>query len=186
MSTTEGPSLPEAKPATLSRKATAVVALDMSVECEDQQVEDRRAFLNRVADFLKRARQQHVPIIYTISLMNKGNPLGEVASALGRRQDEPILYPDGFDKFTGGELERLLRSCGVKGLVIVGRSTNVAVMYTATAAARVHKFQVVIPIDGVSAKRNYEHHYALHQLSNIPRSVTVPIAFSLLDQIEFQ
>lgn len=185
MSTTEGPSIPEAQPAVMPREATAVVVLDMNTECENPQARSY-ALLKRVGAFLQRARRYNVPIIYTVSLMNKGNRLGEVASSLGRGQDEPVLYPDGFDKFTGGELERLLRPRGVKNLVIVGRSTNVAVMYTATAAARVHKFQVVIPMDGVAANGDYEHTYALHQLNRLPRKVSVPIAFSLLDQIEFQ
>ena len=185
MSTTEGPSLPEAQPIKVPRETAAVVVLDMNTECDDPQARSH-ALLNRVGAFLQRARQHHVPIIYTVSLMNKGSPLGDVASSLGRRQDEPVLFPDGFDKFTGGDLERLLRPRGVTNLVIVGRSTNVAVMYTATAAARVHKFQVVIPMDGVAANGDYENNYALHQLNRLPRSVIVPIAFSRLDQIEFQ
>jgi nicotinamidase-related amidase len=184
MITTEGPSIPDAKPMALRQGETAVVVLDMNSECEDPQAKGH-PLLERVSAFLRRARQHNVPIIYTVSLMNKGNALGEVAASLERRQDEPVLYPDGFDKFTGGELERLLRPRGVKNIVVVGRSTNVAVMYTATVAARVHKFQVVIPKDGVAANGDYEHTYALHQLSRLPKSVTVPVAFSRLDQIEF-
>jgi nicotinamidase-related amidase len=184
MSTEEGPIVPEAQPARLPRDATAVAVLDMNAECEDPQAKSH-ALLKKVSAFLDRARRNKVPIIYTISLMNKGTPLGEVAPSLGRVQDEPIIYPDGFDKFTGGEFDRFLRSHGVKNLVLVGRSTNVAVMYTATAAARVHQVPVVIPMDGVAAKQTFEQNYALHQLNVLPKGVTAPILFSGLGQIDF-
>lgn len=182
----EWPNLPEPQPVILPRRSTAVLVLDMNRECEDPHAEVHHDLLNRIASFLDRVRQGRLPIVFTISLMNKGGPLGEVASPLKRRAEDSVLHPDGFDKFTGGELERLLRGYGTEHLIIVGRSTNVAVMYTATAAARVHKFHAVVPMDGVAARRDYENHYALHQLSIIPRSVIVPITFSLLDQITFE
>lgn len=185
MSSDHGPHIPEAQAVTLAGDTSAILVLDMNAECEDPAVSSH-ALLQRVSAFLQRGRRHNVPVIYTVSLMNKGNDLGRVAPSLGRQDDEPVLYPDGFDKFTGGELEALLRRRGVRNLVIVGRSTNVAVLYTASAAARVHKFQVVLPMDGVAAHNDYEHSYALHQLGRLPKVVTVPILFSRLDQIAFR
>ena len=40
----------------------------------------------------------------------------------------------------------------------------------ATTAARIYKYDVVIPLDGVNAKRNYEHEYAIHQMTILPAS----------------
>lgn len=185
MTTEEVPIRPVAQPAKLPASSTAVLVLDMNSECEEPTVAGFH-LLGAVSAFLERARQRNVPIIYTISLMNKGTPRGEVAPSLHPHPDELVLHPDGFDKFTGGELDQVLRSHGAETLVMIGRASNNAIMYTATAAARVHRYQVVLPIDGVAAQRPYEHEYALHQLSVLPKMVIVPIIFSALDQIVFQ
>jgi hypothetical protein len=46
--------------------------------------------------------------------------MGKVAQPLQRRENEPVIYPDGFDKFTGGELQRILEQKGIKTLVVTG------------------------------------------------------------------
>jgi nicotinamidase-related amidase len=161
------------------------LVLDLNAECESPGA-NSHDLLERVGAFLERAREAKIPIVYSISMTRKGTPLGEVAKPLGRRQDEPIVYPDAFDKFSGGELVGLLNEKGVRSLVIVGRATNVAVMYTTTAAVRVHKYNVVLPMDGVKANGEYEHTYGLHQLSHLPKRVTVPISFTLLDEVSFE
>ena len=94
----------------------------------------------------------------------RGTPLGEAAAPLKRRDTEPVLYPDAFDKFAGGELQAILSGAGTENLIVVGSLTNVAVLYTSTAAARVHRYNVIIPLDGVNANSTYEHEYAIHQL----------------------
>jgi nicotinamidase-related amidase len=137
-----------------------------------------------LAGFLNRARTAAVPVIFTLSASRKGTVAGEVTPALGRRIQEPVIFPDAFDKFMSGELEAFLSAHGVRTLVIVGSGTNVAVMYTATTAARVHHYDVIIPLDGVSASGPYEHEYALHQLSVLPHAAT-PVLFSTLQMIEF-
>jgi nicotinamidase-related amidase len=180
----DGPDLPVVQPARLPKDGTAVLVLDVNAECEDPKAKGYE-LLNRLGVFLQRVRKSQIPIIYTISLTRRGTALGKVAAPLAHRDDEPILYPDAFDKFTGGELRDLLNQRGIQNLVIVGRSTNVAVMYTTTSAVRVHKYKVVLPMDGVNANSDYEHHYALHQLNGLPKKVTVPITFTTLDKILF-
>jgi nicotinamidase-related amidase len=186
MATAAGPNLPEAQSVTLPRDCTAVTVLDVNIECDDPRRAAHHAILKRVAAFLGLARRERIPIIFTLSAKDRGTPQGEVAAALARHPQETVIHPDGFDKFVGGELDRWLRQHGARNLIIIGRSTNVAVMYTATTAARVQKLRAVIPTDGVAAKTDYEHQYALHQLNNIPRSSIVPITFSRLDRISFQ
>jgi nicotinamidase-related amidase len=183
MTSQEIPIRPVAKPAKLAASSTAILVLDMNRECEEPTVAGYQ-ILGPVATFLERARQHNVPIIYTTSLMNVGTPKADVAPSLHPLADERVLHPDGFDKFTGGELGEALH--GAENLVMIGRATNNAIMYTATSAARVHKYQVVMPLDGIAAQRPYEHEYALHQLCAMPQMVIVPIIFSALDQITFE
>ena len=59
-----------------------------------------------LAEFLERARQASVPILYTFSAASKGTLLGEVASPLKQRESEPVIYPDAFDKFMDGEIRQ--------------------------------------------------------------------------------
>lgn len=177
------PVRPQPEPMQLDRATTAVLVLDLSTRCDDPAAECSR-LLDGLARFLDRARAARVPIIFTVSLSAKGTPLGEVSAALRRQPEEPVLYPDGFDKFTGGELQQLLEARGVQNLIITGSSTNFAVMYTATAAARNYRYPVVIPLDAVNARSAYEHEYALHQLSVLPSAAT-KIRFSATELIEF-
>ena len=146
----QGPNRPEAKPLTLDRKTTAVLVLDLNARCDDpKQICSK--ITAPVGDFLEKARAAAAPIIYTVSATVKGKPLGELAVPLKRNVGEPVIYPDGFDKFVGGELQAWLKEKGAKTLIVMGSSTNSAVLYTVTTATRIHRYSVVIPMDGVNA-----------------------------------
>lgn len=180
----EGPNRPEPQQLKLDSKTTAVLVLDLSARCQDPK-EVCFQLMGPLAEFLDRTRQSSVPILYTISAAGKGTPLGEVAEPLKRRATEPVLYPDAFDKFMGGERRDKLSQLDCRCLVIVGSATNFAVLYTATTAARIYRYDVVIPLDGVNAKRRYEHEYAIHQLTILPASAHKQFLFTNLKLIEF-
>ena len=178
-----GPNRPQPQDLKLDFHSTAVLVLDLSSRCEDPK-EICYKLMEPLAEFLENARQAAVPIFYTISATAQGSRLGEVAAPLKRRATETIVYPDAFDKFMGGELRDLLDKSGCRTLVIVGSATNFAVLYTATTAARVYRYDVVIPLDGVNAKRQYEHEYAIHQMTILPASANKQFRFTTLKQIE--
>jgi len=182
--TAEGPNRPEPQRLKLDSKTTAIVVLDLSARCENPD-EVCSKLMAPLGEFLKRARQVSIPILYTISATGKGTPMGEPAAPLKRRLTEPILYPDAFDKFMGGELKAELDKRNCRSLVIVGSATNFAVLYTATTAARVYSYDVVIPLDGVNAKRQYEHEYAIHQMTILPASAHKQFRFTKLNMMEF-
>ena len=180
----EGPNRPEPKPLELDAATTAIAVLDLSRRCENPQ-EVCSKLLPLLGEFLARARRASVPIVYTISAAAKGTPLGEVAAPLDRRASEPILYPNAFDKFFDGELKRQLERWNCRSLVLVGSATNFAVLYTATTAARIFRYHVIVPLDGVNAKRNYEQEYAIHQMTILPASAHERFHFTRLAMIEF-
>jgi nicotinamidase-related amidase len=181
----EGPNRPEAKPLTLDSKTTAVFVLDLSARCHDpKQVCSK--LMPAMAEFLEKARAASVPIVYSVSASAKGTPLGEVASPLKRKESEPVVYPDGFDKFVGGELQGLLKEKGAKTLVITGSSTNTAVLYTATTAARIYRYNIVIPMDGVNADSKYEQEYSIHQFTVMPSNANKQFQFTNLSLITFK
>jgi nicotinamidase-related amidase len=181
----EGPNRPVAKPVTLDRSTTAILELDLSARCHDPKQVCSKITAS-VGEFLEKARAAGVPIIHTVSASAKGTPLGEVASPLKRRNSEPVIYPDAFDKFLGGELQSFLKDKGAKTLIIVGSSTNVSVLYTATTAARLYRYNIVIPMDGVNASQKYEHEYALHQFTVMPSDANKLFQFTDLSMISIR
>jgi nicotinamidase-related amidase len=182
--TQEGPNRPEPGRLKLDSKTTAIAVLDLSARCENPN-EVCAQLMEPLAKFLETARKTSVPILYTISATARGTPMGEVAAPLKRRASEAVLYPDGFDKFMGGELKTELDKSNCRSLIIVGSATNFAVLYTATTAARIYRYDVVIPLDGVNAKRRYEHEYAIHQMTILPASAQNQFRFTNLPMIEF-
>lgn len=180
----EQPNRPVPEALKLDPRTTAIAVLDLSVRCEDPR-EVCSKLMQPLGEFLDRARKVAVPILYTISAMALGTPHGDVAKPLKRRESEPILYPDAFDKFMGGELKKELDKWQCRSLVIVGSATNFAVLYTATTAARIFKYDVVVPLDGVNAKRNYEQEYAIHQMTILPASAHKQFKFTKLAMVEF-
>jgi len=181
----EGPNRPEPKPVTLDVKTTAILVLDLNARCDDpKQVCSK--LTPRLGEFLEKARAANATIIYSVSASAKGTPLGEVAKPLKRREGETVVYPDAFDKFIGGELRSLLQSKGIKTLVITGASTNAAVLYTATTAARMHRYNVVIPMDGVIAASDYEQEYSIHQFTVLPSDASKQFQFTKLEMVGFK
>ena len=181
----EGPNRPEAKPLTLDTKSTAILVLDLNARCDDpKQVCSK--ITAPLGSFLDKARAASVPIIYTVSAGAKGKPIGELAAPLRRKESEKVIYPDGFDKFFGGELQAFLKDKGTKTLIITGSATNAAVLYTATTAARMHRYNVVIPMDGVNAATRYEQEYAIHQFTVLPSQANKLFQFTNLSLISFR
>ena len=181
----EGPNRPEAKPLTLDSKSTAILVLDLNARCEDpKQVCSK--ITAPLGAFLDKARAAAVPIVYTVSAAAKGKPIGELATPLKRKEGETVIYPDGFDKFIGGELQAILKEKGAQTLIVTGSSTNSAVLYTATTAARIYRYSVVIPMDGVNANSRYEQEYAIHQFTVLPSEANKLFRFTNLSMISFR
>ena len=167
----------------LDPKETAIAVLDLNVRCDDPK-DICSELMKGLGAFLERARGAGVPIIFTSGFTLKGTPEAEIATALKRRPSEPLIHPDAYDKFYGGELQPFLQSHNTKNVVIAGSSTHVCVLYTATTAARVFGYNVVIPLDAVNTREAINHDAALHQLQVIPRA-SEKITFSTEDGITF-
>ena len=113
------PNRPEPGDMALAAATTGIAVLDMSARAEEPGTIANK-LLPGLGPFLERARQSRVPIIYTISLVAKDGPHDRIAGPLKRAEAEPVIYPDSFDKFIGGELNGYLRSNGVERLIVLG------------------------------------------------------------------
>jgi len=171
------------QPITLDVTTTAVVVLDLNKSSYDPNHPSYPLFEPARA-FLERARSASVPIAFTVVVWEKNTPAGAVAEPLARRENEPLLYPNGYDKFVDGELQALLQQWGSRNLVFLGGSANFALLYTATTAVRTYGYSVVVPVDGIYARSTYEMEYSLYQFTVLPR-VADRFRFTKLAWVEF-
>ena len=176
------PNLPTPQTIVANPRTTALLVLDMSTRCNDpQQICSELAPV--LAHFLPKARAAGALIVYTVSFSARGTALGDVWPGFEARDDEPVVYPDGTDKFVGGELTALLRERGIDTVIVTGSSANQAVLYTASGATRNNGFRAIIPMDGTNANSDYEWEYTMHQLNNV--SFSSLFTFTTLDQLTF-
>jgi nicotinamidase-related amidase len=181
----EAPIKPEPKPVKLDSKTTAILVMDLHTRCHDpQQICSK--LMPALGEFLEKARASSVSIVYTVSSEEKGKPSAEIATPLKRREGEPVIYPRGFDKFWGGELQDLLKPKGIKTVVLVGASAHTTVLHSATTAARIYSYNAIIPMDGTISRSNYELEYTFHHLSVIPGGANKLVQFTRLPMISFQ
>lgn len=179
------PELPTSVPVGLDPSKSALLVLDVSQRCVDPELACHE-LAPRLKRFIDKARGASLPIIYSISARLKGTPEGKVYSLLERRPSEPVIYPDSFDKFAGGEMQSFLGLYDVDTIVITGYRANICVLHTAVTATRDLKYKVVMPIDGVAAKNEYEKEYALTHFSLLPLQTAKLFTFSTLDMISFK
>ena len=172
------------EPLVLDAASAAVVVLDLNTKAENAS-QPAQPLIRPAGVFLDKARAASVPVVFTVVVWEKDTPDGAVANALARRDDEPILYPNGYDKFLGGELRERLEGWGTRTLVFLGGAANFALLYTATTAARAYGYTVVVPVDGIYAHSDYEMEYTLHQFTVLPR-VADKFRFSRLAAIDFR
>ncbi len=154
---------------TVDSKTTALLVLDLNARCEDPKQVCHK-LVEPVAKLLVRVRNAGMPIFYTVSRSHKGTPEKRI--------------PKAFDKFYGGELERMLKDRGIKTVIVTGTSSNQEVLYTATSAVRPLGYNAIIPLDGLIAHGEYEHEYTLHQFT-VLSGVADKFTFTELDRITF-
>jgi nicotinamidase-related amidase len=177
--------LPKPAPVSLRADKSAVLVLDGSARWGNPELPCHK-LVPGMRRFLDRARDAGLPIIYTVSYRRRGTPEGEVYSGLARKPSEPVIFPDSFDKFAGGQLQTYLNFYGAESLVITGYRANICVLHTATTAARELKYRVVIPVNGIAALSPYEQDYTLFHFSVLPKQAAELFAFTTLEMISFE
>jgi len=154
------PTIPPPVPATVDGKITAYLVIDLtSIICAPRPA--CQATLPAAAALLTKARNANALVVYSETPTPGSTILAEVAP----RPGEPKVTGRA-DKFYGTPLEEILKSKGIKTLVIVGTVANGAVLYTAFGAT-VRGYTVVVATDGISGDP-FPMLYAPYQLLNQP------------------
>jgi nicotinamidase-related amidase len=157
--TVKAPPPPELKVVKIDPKTTALLLLDFNKQTCNIERRPRC-----IGSILKEARAKDVFVVYSLTA---GAVPADIAKELMPAGGEPVVT-SGPDKFMGTDLERILRDKGIKTVIVTGTAAHGAVLYTASGAA-LRGFQVVVPVDGMSAEVTYAEQYVAWNLANAPR-----------------
>ena len=179
-----GPNHPPAQALTLDPSNTALLVLDLNERCADP-AQTCSQLVSHVRPLIDKARAAGAYIVFTVSPTELGTGREGVWSGFERRPEEPVIYPGThFDKFQQSELHDMLDAHGIQTVIVTGASSNVAVLYTATGAAKVYGYNVVIPYDGMNSASAYQDEYTVHQLTVLP-TINSLFSFTTVDLLNF-
>lgn len=155
------PPAPVLKPVTVNSDTSALLILDMeTIICNNPRCLSSIAKINRLKT---KARQKGMLIIY--SLTHNGVP-ANIISELAPLPQDPVVKSY-VDKFYNTDLNKILREYGIKTVLVTGYAANGAVLHTATAAA-FRGYNVIVPVDGMSANNPYAEQYTAWHMLNSP------------------
>jgi nicotinamidase-related amidase len=168
---------------------TALLILDFQVGIGDQPYAKSAA--QRAAAALKAGRSASLPVVFSkvkfregyrdIADSNKAFELiktrnlippdaSKLISVLQPRHDEIVVDKDRFCAFSGNDLNEVLRSGGIKQLVMVGVATSGVILSTFTLAAD-EDYSMTILSDACADPKESLHQELMTNL--FPRSATV-------------
>jgi len=160
----EVPPPPELKPVEVDPDVTALLVLDIqNRNCNCEKRPRCVDTLPGIQSLLTEARSKGLTVAYSVTSQASKADIREEVSPL---PEEPTVKA-GVDKFFGTELEEILRSKGIQVVILVGTSAHGAVLHTATGAA-LRGFEVIVPVDGMSADTAYAEQYTAWHLANSP------------------
>ena len=58
--------------------------------------------------------------------------------------------------------------------------------FVSCTAARVYNYKIILPLDGINTRTQYEHEYTLHQFTVLPHDANKQFHFTNLSMIGFQ
>ena len=182
---------PELKSVTLDPKSTALLVIDLIKQiCNDQRRPRCVASIPKIEKLLAAARGSGVTVIYALfpspSPATFPNPvISDYLPAIAPKGDEPVVtsFVDKFilgDKDTG--LQSLLKDKRITTVVPVGTAAHNGILFTSVAAA-LRGFNVIVPVDGMSANNAYEEQETAHILT---ASLVYKVTLTSIDMIKFQ
>ncbi|KRU25073.1 cysteine hydrolase [Clostridium botulinum] len=159
--TVSPPPAPELKSVAVDPKTSALLILDMEPSiCKSPSC---IASIPNIHNLLTKARKNNMLVVY--SLTHSGNPR-DIFKQLAPLPSDPIVKSN-VDKFYKTNLEKILQEKGIKTVVVTGYAANGAVLHTGTSAA-FRGYNVIIPVDCMSANNLYAEQYTAWHMLNSP------------------
>ncbi|MGQ0548319.1 MAG: cysteine hydrolase family protein [Armatimonadota bacterium] len=188
--TIEVPDVPVQPAVSVPAATSALIVVDMQNDFVSQGgalvVPDAAATVPVIATLLRRSRAAGVRIYYTQDTHQPGDPefpiWGEhvlegtwgwqIVDALrppsGERGAVRVIQKLRYDGFFGTSLDHELRLAGIQTVIVCGTVANICVLHTAGSAA-IRGYQVILPVDAVSALTPFDLQVAIRQVSFLYR-----------------
>ena len=166
----------------LDPRSTALVVVDMQVDFADPKgklfVQESRPTIPIIRSLVSHARKIKVPVIFTQDWHRtddaefliwpphavEGTQGAQVIPELKPLQNDYLIHKRTYDAFFATDLDLLLRQKGIKCLIISGTVANICVLHTAGSAS-LRGYEVILPIDTLSALNPFDYQTALRQIS---------------------
>ncbi len=180
----KAPPAPELKPVTVDAKTTALLMLDLfNQPCNAERNPRCVQSLPAIKKLLGEARGAGMLVIYTVYPTASGKPTAkDIMAEVAANGSEPFFV--GFlNKYIGTELEKTLRDKGIRTVITVGTFAHGAVLTTAGASAELG-FNVIVPVDGMSAPTSYAEQYTAWHLTNTP-VIAGKVTLTTIDMMKF-
>ena len=179
-SSVSAPAAPALKPVKLDPKTSALLVLDLVKQtCNNERRPRCVASVPKVAKLLEGARAQNVMVVHSsVPNAKPEDTLQEFAPKGGEPSVTSVA-----NKFVNTELEKILKDKGITTVVVVGTAAQGAVLYTGSDAA-MRGFNVVVPVDGLSAENTYAEQAAVWLLGTAP-TVGQKVTLTKMDMITY-
>jgi nicotinamidase-related amidase len=166
----------------LPARKTALLLADMLVDFVSPRgklfVPDTRKTIGPLRSLLGKARAAGAPIVYIQDWHRPDDPEfsiwgphaiqetkgTKVIPELAPAPRDFVVRKRTYDPFFATDLDLLLRQKGIQNLVITGTVANICVLHAAGSAS-LRGYQVVVPIDTISALNPFDFQAALRQIS---------------------
>ncbi|HLI20106.1 MAG TPA: cysteine hydrolase [Stellaceae bacterium] len=158
----QAPPAPKLEDVTINPKTTALLMLDfLKQNCAPNPT--CMNTLPAMQSLLNTARQNKMLVVYTMFQPAKPADILPQVAPTGK---EPMVTSF-LDKFIKTNLDQILKQHHIKTVIVVGSATNGAVLFTAESSF-FHGYDVVVPIDGTSARGAYADQSAIYTLAAAP------------------
>ena len=183
----------------ISGKTSAFVIVDMQ---NDFVHPDGKLFspnaqkiISPIKLLIDKARQSGVKIIYTQDTHFPDDPVefpiwGEhvVKGSWGWQiidELKPLIHDIvieklRYDAFFGTPLEHILKIYGIENVIVTGTVANICVLHT-VSSARLHNYNVIVPVDSISALTEFDYSLSLRQMDFLYK-----VKFTNAELIQFQ
>jgi len=178
--------IPQPQQVELKSNETALIVVDMQNDFANPKgslfVKTAPDTIPSIRSVIEKARKAGVKIIYTQDWHAKDDPEfkiwgvhavagtwgAEIVDELKPSEDDILVKKLRYDAFYGTSLEHILRLHNIKNTVITGTVANICVLHTAGSAA-LRWFNVVVPVDCISALTEFDYKAALRQITFLYR-----------------
>ncbi len=93
----------------------------------------------------------------------KGSWGWQIIEELKPLEKDIIIEKLRYDAFFGTPLDHILKIYNIENLVVVGTVANICVLHT-VSSARLHNYNVIVPVDAISALTDFDYSLSLRQM----------------------